>query len=178
MKARLLSIAAIMIVSGHALPTTVLAQDEDEYKFEYTPAPRKPWQEQAATLPPFPANQDLLAIEMTGPTNVTANLDRSTLQVGDDGVVRAVYVITSSGGVRNTFFDGFRCATRQYKTYAYSVGTAEWTRATNTAWKDIQRRSINAVRDTLHEDYFCTGLTQPRTKREILQRFLDRQEEP
>jgi len=77
-----------------------------------------PWKEQAANLPPFPREEDLIEIPLER-SEYRCLVDSRTLALGEDQVVRYTVVLASKMGARSIFFEGLRCGTGEYKTEAY-----------------------------------------------------------
>ena len=61
------------------------------------------------------------------PANYTLKiyLDEKSISLAQDEIVRFTLVVETSSGTRNVFYEGLRCDTREYKTYA--VGTLDKT---------------------------------------------------
>jgi len=62
------------------------------------------------------------------------SVDRNSIAVGSDDVVRYTLVSTSRGGARNVSFEGLRCEPRQKKLYAFGRPDGGWSRSRNNRW--------------------------------------------
>jgi hypothetical protein len=117
----------------------------------------EPWKEGEAELPPFPKDEDLIEFEVDDVSGrFRYYLDRSSLKVGQDGVIRYVLVITSKSGARNIFFEGMRCDANEYKTYAFGGGKKnEFHPLRKAEWKSMRKNDRTPYRDELKRFYLC-----------------------
>ena len=146
---------AYAIVCLSLLPVMALAQQWGQFEQEFDEA-QKPWVELQAKLPMPPQAQALIAIEM-GPT--TSNhyfVDPASLSSEADGVVRYTMVIEAAGGARNVSFEGMRCASGEWKLYAFGRPDGEWVRNKYARWSGIKDRQANSYHRELFYHYFCT----------------------
>ena len=71
-----------------------------------------PWHEQEARLPAYPKEERLIRFD-TGPTSTLRFfVDRDSLAVGADGVVRFT-LVAKSDGAANVSYEGIRCSMRE-----------------------------------------------------------------
>ena len=85
------------------------------------------WKESAA-LPP-PAFDFGKLIPFTGAVSspLVYGVDPASIRISkEDGVVRYVLVATGSSGARNVIYEGIRCATGEFKTYARYSSDGRW----------------------------------------------------
>lgn len=130
------------------------------------------WQEELTHLPPYPRPDALSPVAIsTGPRDYRYAIDAKALSVGGDGVVRYTVVIESSGGARNVLFEGIRCRTREYKTYAYGRNSGRFRRTERPSWRRIQERGAMAFRDELARAYLCDGFLGPLGEKAIRRRL-------
>jgi hypothetical protein len=92
------------------IPATALAQSDADGSAQEAPV----WQEAGYTLPARPDERDLRAVHVNGSAPGRFLLDSKSLAVGEDGVVRYVLVVRSSGGGSNATFEGIRCNTSRH----------------------------------------------------------------
>ena len=134
-----------LVVAQSNLP--VPAREEDVFN------------EAKVSYPAFPAAKSLLQF----PTDWTSNaifVDRDTLTVGGDGVVRFALVVRSPSGAENVSFEGLRCATGERRVYAHGRRTGDvgsWVPARNSDWQPILDRRINRCYFEFWRDVFCEG---------------------
>lgn len=118
---------------------------------------RKPWRELQAQLPKYPANENLIAFSGAPATGHRYFIDRASISIGEDGVVRYTLVIKTSGGATNVTFEGIRCEAREQKTYALGRQDGTWVRARDPRWRNIEYQSYNPYHYYLFNEAFCRG---------------------
>jgi hypothetical protein len=114
----------------------------------------KAFKEIEVALPPYPQEGTLLEFL---PRRNSANryyIDRDSISIGSDRVVRYSTVIKSSSGAINTSYEGMRCKTSEYKIYAFGTNRGEWSNVPDIQWRKIPRLSPD-FRFALYKDYFC-----------------------
>lgn len=160
-------------VLGLAVPLTVAAENEfelgpTELNPHFVGKEKKAWEEQAVVLPSFPRTESdgLITLPVWG-TDYRYTIDLSALTADPDGVVRYSIAITSTTGARNIFYEGLRCQTAQYKTYAYG-SQGGWSEAVYPAWRTVTRGAGLDFRKVLYKDYFCDEMQQPREREKIV----------
>ena len=135
-----------------------LAKEENDY----TPSSEE-WREHELNIPETFDPDDLQFFTLKGRQDrFEYAIERSTLQAGQDGVVRFLLVIRSASGAVNSSYEGLRCGHRQYKVYAYGSATGLRPLA-KPEWQEIPMTS-NSYQATLYEDLLCnlsTGLPNP-----------------
>ena len=108
--------------------------------------------EEEITPPAYPQAANLVAVRLTDADGFRFYIDRSTLAVGKDGVVRYVLVARSSEGAQNTTYEGIRCESAENRVFAVGQSDGTWVTA-RSAW-----RPISAPRHlALYRDFFCPG---------------------
>lgn len=131
-----------------------------------------PWREQATALPAYPADADLLPFRVDQPAlSQIFNIDAGSLSVGADGVVRYSVVIVSNSGARNVLFEGLRCATREFRTYAYGQAGQDFRPAQSDKWQPVSQVGWGGFRAVLLRDYLCDGHLSPYHPNEIKYRL-------
>lgn len=161
----------LVLAAGAWLPAMAADPIEDpEYQFDYDPSLRRPWVEADAPLPPAPAG-GLLAARRSPTTSGRLWVDPASVRSDPDGVVRLTYVIESEAGGRTTRFEGIRCDTRQYRTYAYLDHGGRWRRPPDSPWRPIREQGLNTYRYDLYRYYLCDEGDNPRAAREVLRRL-------
>jgi hypothetical protein len=147
--ARCASILALMLMQQ------VLAQAN-------LPVPRREEEtprELDVPLPEYPSPASLLPF----PTNWTTNsifVDRNSLNVAEDGVVRFALVVRSASGAETVSFEGIRCATGERRVFAYGRNAADggvWTPARGSGWRQIADSRVNRHYYEFWRDVFCDG---------------------
>ena len=114
----------------------------------------KKFKEIEVELPPYPPDSSLLEFL---PRQNSANhfyIDRNSVSIGADRVIRYSAVIKSPSGAINTSYEGLRCKTSEYKVYAFGVKDGEWAKVPDVQWRKVARMSGD-FRFALYKDYFC-----------------------
>lgn len=143
----------------------LLADDTDANSGFIAPPP---WQEQAVVMPAYPADVDLLPFPVDQPgLSQTFNIDSKSLSVGADGVVRYSVVIVSNSGARNVLFEGLRCSTREFRTYAYGEAVHSFHPAQSDKWQPVSQYGWGGFRAVLQRDYLCDRNLSPYHLNEI-----------
>ena len=95
------------------------------------------WKEVDVPAPPSFSKERLIPIDM--PTFVTLKfgVDPATLTVTSDGVVRYVMVAGHASGASNAMYEGIRCSTGEFKTYARFSAAGEWSRVNDPQWRPL-----------------------------------------
>lgn len=116
----------------------------------------KPWAEIEQALPPAPKAENLVPIYVGPMTTNNFAVDRESVTVSPDGVVRYTLVVTSPAGARNVSFEGLRCETAERRLYAFGRSDGSWSKARNNQWTKVEDNSLNRHHAALHKEYFCT----------------------
>ncbi len=127
----------------------------DEQNNPFVEGPK--WKESELKLPPYPKDGDLLDMELDDPDNkFTYYLDEKSLSVSKkDYVVRYTMVIKSRSGSRNIFYEGIRCDTEEYRTYAFGVGKGKFRARKKSEWKPLHEAGYSKFRTQMMQYYFC-----------------------
>ncbi|MGD8742924.1 MAG: CNP1-like family protein [Granulosicoccaceae bacterium] len=162
----LLSLARpIFLLADSPLPT------DDPDLGEFIEGPK--WQEQKVDkFPDWPDEDKLLPVEVDAvDAPFRFFIDPESLTVGSDGVSRYTVVIRSSSGASNVMYEGLRCRTREYRTYAYG-GTSDhkFHKATVSNWQPVRETSSGSMihRYNFLRYYMCDRLENPRTVADVL----------
>jgi hypothetical protein len=114
------------------------------------------FREVEVTLPAYPQDSGLVEFQPRRNSRNTYYIDRNSLSIGPDRVVRFSAVVKSPSGARNTSYEGMRCKTSEYRIYALGIKGAEWAETRDSQWREIAREDGN-FRFTLFKDYFCAS---------------------
>ena len=126
----------------------------------------KPWEIQQTLLPPAPKDGNLIPFYV-GPTPFAFFLDRASVSVGPDGVVRYTLIARSSSGGTNVSYEGIRCRSYERRVYAFGRSDGGWSQASNSRWAPIFRLATEP-QTALADDFFCTERGPVRTTEEAL----------
>jgi len=146
---------AALLYLGVSLPAA--AFDSDTYD---DPQPVKgyqegpAWTESQTELPPFPPSGDLVELpEQPLNAALTVLVDIGQVHIGEDGVVRYTLVLRSASGAENVFFEGIRCSTLEWKTFAYG-SQGHW-RPMDSGWRPLENKGAGRYRYILYQHYLC-----------------------
>lgn len=114
----------------------------------------KEFKEDALNLPAYPDDAALIEFRPRGHSKNRFYVDRNSVSLGADWVVRYTTVIKSPSGVANVSYEGLRCKTSEYKVYAYGTRNGTWTSAREPKWQDVGSTTGN-FRYSLWVDYLC-----------------------
>ena len=140
---------------------------EPEY-FDFDESKVEKWKESEIILPPYPKDQDLLAVPLPVTDTLKIYIDRASLSRGVDRVARFSLVVESPSGARSVFYDGLRCETREYKTYAFGSPEHVFTPVKAAAWRRIPQPAINAFRYHLYRHYMCDTHASARAPEDLV----------
>lgn len=133
--------------------------NQDDSAFHYLLDQPTNWVENKVdTLPPLPQDSNLLPFEVSGNTPLQFSIDRNSVSVGSDGVVRYTVVVTSPSGARNVNYEGIRCDTYEWRLYAgLNADHDGWDRTVENGFTRIENGALNAYQAVLYQDYMCAN---------------------
>ena len=127
--------------------------------FEYDDSQDIPWIENETEVLAMPRPEDLRRVELeTLPAGLELLIDQSRVAVGSkDRVVRVWLWVRSDRGAESGTFEGFRCATREYKVYAYANPRRDppVRKARRASWLSAKKSATPNYRAELLSDFFC-----------------------
>jgi hypothetical protein len=147
---------------------------EEPSEFPYEESSSDKWVESAIVLPPYPDDRDLLPVVMSNTDTLKIYIDGKSISRAKDLVARFTLIVESPSGARSVFYEGYRCETRQYKTYAIGTLQHAWSPAANPRWLTVPRAETNAFRDVIYRRYVCDGQNPARSP-DDLRRLLKNQ---
>lgn len=129
------------------------------------------WKEGAIPPPPAFDVAKLLTFEVSAASSLVYGVDPATLSIADDGIVRYVMVATSASGVRNVFYEGLRCSSGEFKTYARYTPEGAWIKVTRPEWRSVfgnlpSRHALQFARSGA-----CDNMTPASSVNEIVRRL-------
>ncbi len=142
----------------------------EQNDFNYDDSQDIPWIEYKTNVLVMPKTQDLSPLDLDEmPAGMQLFIDKSRIAVNpEDGVVRMWLWVRSKFGAEQGSFEGFRCATREYKVYAYANPTRNppVTSAKKARWRVAKSGLSGNYRAELQRDYLC-GISGARSPQEI-----------
>lgn len=96
------------------------------------------WKESEVPAPPAFDVGKLVTFEVSSVSSLVYGVDPATIRISDsDGVVRYVMVATSASGARNVMYEGLRCSTGEFKTYARHSADGRWNAVSDPQWRSL-----------------------------------------
>lgn len=114
----------------------------------------KKFKEIEVVLPSYPEDSGLLQFLPRRNSENHFYIDRNSVSIGADRVVRYSAIVKSPSGALTTSYEGMRCKTSEYKVYAFGIKNGEWTTSHDAQWRKIPKMSGD-FRFALYKDYFC-----------------------
>jgi CNP1-like family len=156
---------AVLAGCGSSKPT-----NKDDSAFVYLMDRKPNWTENKVdTLPPLPQEANLLPFTVSENTPLSFFIDKNSLSVGTDGVIRYTVVVKSPAGARNVNYEGIRCDNYNWRLYA-SINEDQngWDRTVANDFQRIENGNLNAYRAALYQDYFCANKLPTGSAKQIL----------
>ena len=96
------------------------------------------WVESQVPPPPAFDVKKLVIMDMPYSASLVYGVDPSAISISkSDSVVRYVMVATSTSGAKNAMYEGLRCATGEFKTYARYVADGPWKPVADPQWRSV-----------------------------------------
>ncbi len=140
---------------------------------DYDDSQDKPWQEDLVNQLTLPLEENLLELQIDHPPiGFKLFLDEESLQVSNTDYVIRYWLILKAGKSRNSQFEGMKCSSREYKTYAFEN---KWDKSKVklnpvAKWEPIDITGHNQFREEMRQFFFCNGVL-PRKREDILRRI-------
>ncbi len=129
------------------------------------------WLEAPVAIPDYPEDDDLTELPVQLNTAaLTVLVDVDSVSAGEDGVVRYTLALRSRSGAENLFYEGMRCSTSEWKTYAYGSAQGKW-RINETEWRPLVNMGSGEYRYSLYQGFLCEPSGRHLRTREIQQRL-------
>ena len=154
----------------HAQPNPDLIPSENE--FLSSPDSKKWSESDQIALPEAPQKGDLVRLdsELTD-GRYEYFIDRASVSMGSDQVLRYTVVLQSDTGARNVFYEGIRCATSEFKTYAYATQSGEFKLMTSASWRKLSTTNPYDYRRLLAQRYICDRDGWPLDEKQVQKRI-------
>jgi hypothetical protein len=96
------------------------------------------WKESEVPAPPaFDVNK-LVTFDVSAGSSLVYGVDPASIRITpSDGLVRYVMVATSASGARNVMYEGLRCSSAEFKTYARYSADGRWSPVSNPEWHSL-----------------------------------------
>ena len=106
-------------------------------------------------LPAFPRNENLTRFSVSPSSDFSFFVDRTSVSVGKDRIVRFVLVARSPSGVDNVSYEAINCRQAEFRIYAVGRSDGTWV-SRRGEWRAL-RQSGQRAQATLHSEFFCPG---------------------
>ncbi len=134
---------------GNVIPGT-----EPPPKIDKIPKERPP--ERDVPPPAPPRAENLLPIDVPQFPGRDVFLDRTSIVIGPDEIVRYTLVATTASGLRQVSYEGVRCGPDQWRSYFLGRQDGGWGKDFASGWMRVSNAGPGAIRFLLAESYFCT----------------------
>lgn len=126
------------------------------------------WAESDAPPPPLFDLKRLVPFDVSPLSQMKWGFDPQATTITGDGIVRYVVVAQSPSGVVNAMYEGIRCATGDWKTYARWNKDGAWNITSSPQWKSMYsfQPALHALR--LAHQGICNGNAPPQTVRDAV----------
>ncbi len=141
----------------------------DQFQFEEN----KPWVELQRQLPPYPKAENEVEFYVGPATPHHFFLDKHSINIGADGVVRYTLIVKAAGGAENVSFEGIRCTSKEMKIYAIGGMNGQWVEPLHSEWRNVSYQDINRQHNRLYSDILCPDRLPARHVDDILQRMKE-----
>ena len=101
-------------------------------------------------LPPYFKESDLMEFEVTRASSMRFYVDRASISVGQDLVVRYTLVARGPQGGENVSYEGIHCKGNTHRIYAFGQAGGKW-RPVEISWQLTDKMWVRVLR----RDYFC-----------------------
>lgn len=127
------------------------------------------WKEINYTLPDYPVAADWVGYYVPLKNDFKFYVDAKSLTLGSDGVIRLILRVVSASGAENLSFEGFQCANRNMRAYAFGDSiNHRWIESTREVWSPLS--TSNPARARLVED-LCPEWNTPASATDAIQRL-------
>ncbi|MBT8439853.1 MAG: hypothetical protein HKP55_05930 [Gammaproteobacteria bacterium] len=153
--------AVALFPSGLFANEEYLKQLEDNAEFEYDDSGDVPWKEDrlADLMPPENDNLRQLAIDHP-PVGFKVYIDTTSITVSKSDSVVRYWLVLKAGKSRNAMYEGIKCNSKEYKTYAYEN---KWKKgkvniSKVAKWLPIKKQGHDYFRYELEKYFFCSDV--------------------
>ena len=117
------------------------------------------WKETEAPPPPSFNKDQLIPIDMPSYATMKLGVDPATFALTPDGVVRYVVVASNPAGSISAMYEGIRCSTGEFKTYARFASNGQWSLVKNSPWRNMHDVSLPSKHTkSLAQQGVCDGM--------------------
>jgi hypothetical protein len=130
------------------------------------------WKEIEVPPPPVFDVGKLITFDVSPNASLVYGVDPAALRISSsDGVVRYVMVATSASGATNVMYEGIRCATAEFKTYARYTPDGQWRAVANAEWRSLFSGAASRHALQFAKAGACENAAPPSSVPEIISRL-------
>jgi len=131
------------------------------------------WKEDEVVIPPYPKQDDLIPVDLDrAEMPFDFYIDAKNLRVSpNSGVIRYTVLIESNSGAKNVLFEGIRCDSREFRTYAYGTYDGKLVKAQTSNWDSIRDSGFMIHRYGFYRHYMCSEYRNPHPVETVLQKI-------
>ncbi len=159
-----------LVPALHAQPNPDMIKSERGFLSK--PDQKKQPESDQITFPQAPRQANLVALdsELTD-GRYEYFIDRASVSMGSDQILRYTVVLQSDTGARNVFYEGIRCASSEFKTYAYATESGEFRPMTSASWRKLSTTAPYDYRRLLAQRYVCDRDGWPLNEKQVQKRI-------
>lgn len=135
------------------------------------------WKETQAPPAPAFSTRKLVPLDMGSNQALKFGVDPATLSLSKDGVVRYVVVASSASGATNAMYEGIRCATGEFKTYARATTAGTWNTVEDPQWLSLYANIPSRHALALAEQGVCNGRAPANSVEAIIRQLTSTQQQ-
>jgi len=151
----------MLVPSGLLANEEYLKQLDDTADFDYDDSGDVPWKEDRLNDLTPPENDNLKQLDIDHPpVGFRVYIDTSSITVSNTDSVVRYWLVLKAGKSRNAMYEGIKCNSNEYKTYAYEN---KWKKgkvniSKVAKWLPVESHGHNAFRYELKKYYFCSDV--------------------
>ncbi len=134
--------------------------ENDRDKFDFDDSLVAPWKEQMGAIPAV-SLQALTKLTIDhGPIGASLYLDQDSIQMNKkDRMVRYWIAIKSGGRISSLNYEGLRCSTGEYRSYAYASprNSTQIMPLKNSRWRSAKQGGTRDYHQELAKNYLCSN---------------------
>ena len=152
---------AVMLQQSLFASEEYLKQLDDTADYDYDDSGDVPWKEDRLTDLTPPENDNLKQLDIDHPpVGFNVYIDTTSITVSESDSVIRYWLVLKAGKSRNVMYEGIKCNTNEYKTYAYEN---KWKKgkvniSKLAKWLPIEAQGHNSFRFELKKYFFCSDV--------------------
>ena len=130
------------------------------------------WKEAPVPAPPAFDVAKLVTLDVSPNSSLVYGVDPATIQISlTDSVVRYVMVARSPSGASNVMYEGIRCSTAEFKTYARYLPEGRWQMLDNSPWRSLYDNMPSKHPLRFAKSGACDGSAPPSSVRDVVRQM-------